>query len=222
MHPTRYVSTYHMMTKDYRGCAQSPHSRNSPSTDDKNLEGCFPGPSTSPQIHETPRQESAGRLFCITGARDRSRSREHHGHSVLETYFQKLSEKAISPHRATPGSVGYGLFTPIDFLIQPNEQKTIFIDLAVMPPEGYYAQLMSKLGLTVLYKLEVKAGVIDPDFTGNIGVVLKNNSDQLIECVVGKQIAQLLFIKVATPILIQMTSLVKTERGEYGFGVHTN
>ena len=58
---------------------------------------------------------------------------------------------------------------------------------------------MSKSGLTVLYELEVKAGVIDPDFTGNIGVVLKNNSDQPIEHVAGDQIAQFLFIKVATP-----------------------
>ena len=211
-----------MMTKDYQGCARSPHSRNTPSADDKNLEGCFPGPSTSPQIHETPRQEGAGRLLCITGARDHSRSREHHEHSVLETYFQKLSEKAISPHQATPGSVGYGLFTPVDFLIQPNKQKTVFIHLAIMPPEGYYAQLMSKSGLTVLYKLEVKAGVIDQDFTGNIGVVLKNNSDQPIEHVAGKQIAQLLSIKVATLILVQVTSLAKIERGEYGFGAHTN
>ena len=97
--------------------------------------------------------------------------------------------------------MGYDLFTPIDFQIQPKEQKTVFIDLAVVPPEGYYAQLMSKSGLTVLYELEVKAGVIDPDFTGNIGVVLKNNSDQPIECLVGEQIAQLLFIKVATPTL---------------------
>ena len=134
----------------------------------------------------------------------------------------ELSEKVVSPHRATPGSVGYDLFTPIDFQIQPKEQKTIFIDLAIVPPEGYYAQLMSKSGLTVLYELEVKAGVIDPDFTGNIGVVLKNNSDQLIERLAGEQIAQLLFIKVATPTLIQVTSLAKTERGEYGFGAHTN
>ena len=213
---------YHTITKDYQGHARCPHSRNSPSTDDKNLEGCLSGPSTSPQIRETPRQKSAGRLLCITGARDRSRSRERHGHSVLETYFQKLSEKAISPHQATPGSVGYDLFTPVDFLIQPNEQKTVFIDLAVMPPEGYYAHLMSKSGLMVLYKLEVKAGVIDPDFTGNIGVVLKNNSDKPIERLAGEQIAQLLFIKVATSILVQVTSLVKTERGEYGFGAHTN
>ena len=118
--------------------------------------------------------------------------------------------------------MGYDLFTPINFKIQPKEQKTVFIDLTITPPEGYYAELMSKSGLTVLYKLEVKAGVIDPDFTGNIGVVLKNNSDQPIECLVGEQIAQLLFIKVATPTLVQVTSLAKTERGEYGFGVHTN
>ena len=118
--------------------------------------------------------------------------------------------------------MGYDLFTPVDFLIQPNEQKTVFVYLAVTPPEGYYAQLMYKSGLMVLYGLEGKAGVIDPDFTGNIGVVLKNNSDQPIECIAGKQIAQLLFIKVATPILVQVTSLAKTERGKYGFEAHTN
>ena len=133
-----------------------------------------------------------------------------------------MSEKAISPHQATPGSVGYDLFTPVDLLIQPKEQRTVFIDLAIVPPEGYYAQLMSKSGLMALYELEVKAGVIDPDFTGNIGVVLKNNSDQPIECVAGGQISQLLFIKVATPILVQVTGLAKTERGTYGFGMHTN
>ena len=118
--------------------------------------------------------------------------------------------------------MGYDLFTPIVFQIQPKEQKTVFIDLAIAPPEGYYAQLLSKSGLMVLYELEVKAGVIDPDFTGNIGVVLKNNSDQPIEHLVAEQIAQLLFIKVATPTLIQVTSLAETEWGEYGFGAQTN
>ena len=141
---------------------------------------------------------------------------------MLETYFQKLSERAISPHQATPGSVGYDLFTPIDFVIQPKEQKTVFTDLTITPPEGYYTQLMSKSGLTVLYELEVKAGVIDPDFTGNIGIVLKNNSDEPIEYIAGKQITHLLFIKVATPILMQVSQLTKTQRGEYDFGAHSN
>ena len=115
------------------------------------------------------------------------------------------------------------IYSPLlTFKYNQRNRKLFSPDLAIAPPEGYYAQLMSKSGLTVLYQLEVKAGVIDPDFTGNIGVVLKNNSDQPIECLAGEQIAQLLFIKVATPTLVQVTSLAKTERGEYGFGAHTN
>ena len=110
---------------------------------------------------------------------------------------------------------------PIDFIIQPQEQRTIFIYLAVTPPEGYYAQLMSKSELSVLYEIKVKAGVIDPDYTGNIRVVLKNNSKEPVARVTGEPIAQLLFIKVATSILVQVPSLTKTQRGEDGFGAHS-
>ena len=80
---------------------------------------------------------------------------------------------------------------------------------------------MSKSGLTVLYELEVKAGVIDLDYTGNIGVVLKNNSKDPVERITGEPIAQLLFIKVATPLLIQVPNLTQTQRGENGFGAHS-
>ena len=140
---------------------------------------------------------------------------------MLETFFQKLSDKAITPHRATPGLVGYDLFMPINFVLQPQKQKTVFTDIAVSPPEGYYVQLMSKLGLAILYELEVKAGVIDPDFTGNVGVFLKNNSNKPVEHVIGEQIAQLLFIRVATPTLIQVQALPKTQHGKHGFGAHS-
>ena len=80
---------------------------------------------------------------------------------------------------------------------------------------------MSKSGLAVLYELEVKAGVIDPDYTGNIGVILKNNSQTLCERVVGEPIAQLLFVKVATPRFVQVQNLTLTQCGGDGFGAHT-
>ena len=117
------------MTKDYRGHTRSPCSRNSPSADDKNLERRLSGTTTSAQIRQTSGQEGTGRLFCITGARDCTRSGRLYQCPTINTYFQKLSERAVSPHRATPGSVGYDLFTPIDFQIQPKEQKTVFIAL---------------------------------------------------------------------------------------------
>ena len=110
------------------------------------------------------------------------------------------------------------IYSPLLTFKFNRKNRKLFIDLAIVPPEGYYAQVMSKSGLMV----EVKAGVIDPDFTSNIGVVVKNNSDQPIERLAGKQIVQLLFIKVATPTLVQVTSFSRTERGEYGFGAHTN
>ena len=139
---------------------------------------------------------------------------------MLEAYFQKLTDKAITPHRATLGSVGYDLFTPINFVLQPQEQETIFIDIAVSPTEGYYVQLMSKSGLTVTHKLEVKAGVIDPDFMGNVRVVLKNNSNKPIKHVAGEQIAQLLFIKVATPTLVEVPILTRHSMANMASG-HT-
>ena len=114
------------MTEDYRGYARGPCSGNPPSADDKNLERRLPRPSTGPQIRKASGQEGAGRLLCITGARDRTRSRKLHQHSVLETYFQKLSERAVRPCRATPGSVGYDLFAPVDFQLQPKEENYFY------------------------------------------------------------------------------------------------
>ena len=72
VHPTRYVSTYYTTMEDYRGHTRGPCSRNSPSADDKNLERCLPRPPTGPQIRQASGQEGAGRLLCITGARDRT------------------------------------------------------------------------------------------------------------------------------------------------------
>ena len=73
----------------------------------------------------------------------------------------------------------------------------------------------------MLYELEVKAGVIDPDYMGNIGVVLKNNSESLFQRVIGEPIAQLLFVKVVTPKLVQVRNLTPTQRGRDGFGTHS-
>ena len=73
----------------------------------------------------------------------------------------------------------------------------------------------------VLYELEVKAGVIDPDYTSSIGVVLKNNSKDPVEQITGEPIAQIVFIKVATPLLVQVPNLTQTQRGEDGFGAHS-
>ena len=57
-----------MMTEHYRGCTRTTLGGDSPSTNDKDSEECFPGLSDCTQIHETFGQEGSGRFFCVTGA----------------------------------------------------------------------------------------------------------------------------------------------------------
>ena len=133
----------------------------------------------------------------------------------------RLSPGAITPRRATPGSVGYDLYTPINFILRPKEQSTIFVDIAVQIPDGYYGQIASKSGITALHEVTVRAGIIDPDYTGNIGVILKNDSKKPFERLAGQPIAQLLFVWVATPFLIPVEQLDPTQRGPDGFGAHS-
>ena len=116
--------------------------------------------------------------------------------------------------------MGYDLFTPVDFILRAKEQTTVFTDIAVCMPEGYYGQITSKSGLTVLHEIDIRAGVINPDYTGNIGVVVKNDSLRSFERSAGNPIAQLLFIKVATPFLVPVDTFEETTRGPRGFGYH--
>ena len=120
VHTTCYISTYHMMTEDYRGCTRGQVCGDSPCTNDENPEGCLPRSSNNTQICKAFGQEGPSRFFCLTGTRDNLQPRECGGHPMLETYFQKLMDKVIAPCRATSGSVGYDLFMPIDFVLQPH------------------------------------------------------------------------------------------------------
>ena len=117
--------------------------------------------------------------------------------------------------------MGYDLFTPINFVLRPKEQSTVFINIAIQIPDGYYGQIVSKSGITALHEVTVRAGVIDPDYTGNIGVILKNDSKKPFEQVVGQPIAQLLFVRVATPFLVAVEQLPTTQRGPNGFGAYS-
>ena len=49
-------------------------------------------------------------------------------------------------------------------------------DLILVPTLGYYIRIASKSGLAFKYGITVEGGVIDPDYRGNVGVLLRNNS----------------------------------------------
>ena len=135
--------------------------------------------------------------------------------------YQPLSDRCIPPKQAMPDSVGYNLFMPIDFRIKPKACKVIFLDYALGILEGNYGRITSKSGLALDYGIDVKAGVVDRGYRGNVGVILKNDSEIPFRQKHGQPVAQLILEKSDTPPVERVDTLPPTEHGSRGFGQKT-
>lgn len=60
--------------------------------------------------------------------------------------------------------------------------------------------------------------MIDPDYRGNVGVILFNHSSKDFVVNVGDRIAQLILERVATPEVKEVAELDDTARASGGFG----
>ena len=93
-----------------------------------------------------------------------------------ELQFIKMSPKAVVPTKATKHSIGLDLYSPESHLICPKRQVLIPIQIRLGIPPGYCGRITSKSGLAMQHSIHVGAGVIDPDYTGEIKVLLINNA----------------------------------------------
>ena len=93
---------------------------------------------------------------------------------LMELPFVKMSANVVTPTRATEGSVGLDFYSPADYIIPPHSQFLIPTQIKLQIPLGYYGRLASKSSLAVLHQLHVGAGVIEPDYTGEIMVLMIN------------------------------------------------
>ena len=71
------------------------------------------------------------------------------------------------------------------------------------------------------HRIHVGAGVIGPDYTGEIKVLLINDAKHYYQVNQGDPIAQLILKKASIPILRQVEELPTMGRGERGCGSHS-
>jgi dUTP pyrophosphatase len=133
----------------------------------------------------------------------------------------KLVPNATLPTRSTPGAVGYDLFSIDNYVVLPGRRVVVSTGISVSIPPGCYGRIAPRSGLAVKHGLDTLAGVIDPDYTGEVKVVLQNlDSHQPFVIRPGYRIAQLILEQCVTPDVVEVagecTSL--TERGANGFG----
>ena len=135
--------------------------------------------------------------------------------------FVRLSPTAKPPARSTEGTIGYDLYTPFSFTLYPKEIKLVYTDIAIKVPPGHYGRVAPKSGLTLKHHVTVLAGVVDPDYTGNVGIVLHNlSSDTKFTSLVGQPIGQLILEVASIFRTLEVGGLPTTARGPHGFGSH--
>ena len=133
----------------------------------------------------------------------------------------KLTPTAILPVRSSAGAAGYDLFSTDSYVVLPGRRVVVSTGITVNLPPGTYGRIAPRSGLAVKHGLDTLAGVIDPDYTGEVKVVLQNlDATQPFVIRPGYRIAQLILenYTVAEVYEVPSENTVLTDRGAAGFG----
>lgn len=151
---------------------------------------------------------------------------------------KKIYPDATVPQRVSDGAVGYDVYA---HNVQSRDDKRMIINDMSNPveiasgeavlfgigvrmeiPWPYEAQVRPRSGLANKFDIELSnsPGTVDPDFRGEVGILLRNRGDKVFTVEKGMRIAQLIFSAVEVPQLIDVgeSELLPTRRGQGGFG----
>jgi len=128
------------------------------------------------------------------------------------------------PEYQTPSSAGMDLRASIEspVTVQPMERVIIPTGLYIELPHGYEAQVRPRSGLALKHGITVlnSPGTIDPDYRGEIRVILINLSAEPFTIADGERIAQMIIAQYEHIAWKPVRELAGSERGAGGFG-HT-
>lgn len=142
--------------------------------------------------------------------------------------MEKVNVKVVNkgkqqlPQYATPQSAGMDLRANIEepFLLHPGERHLFPTGLHIQLPDGYEGQIRPRSGLALKHGISMVncVGTLDADYTGDVGVLLINLSNQCFEVNPGERIAQLVISPIVQGKWAEVEELDDTERGNGGFG----
>ncbi len=125
------------------------------------------------------------------------------------------------PGRATSLSAGYDVRSAEgDLEIRPGEIRAVSTGLAMELPLGVECQVRPRSGLAARFGITLpnSPGTIDPDYRGELKVLLQNGGPEVVTIRRGERIAQLVFARFEAPEVVEVDAISDTPRGEGGFG----
>ena len=128
------------------------------------------------------------------------------------------------PKYETEGSSGMDLRANLDenLILKPLDRVLVPTGLYFEFEKGYEVQVRARSGLALKKGLGRPNGIgtIDSAYRGELKVILINMSREDVVIEDGDRIAQVVFMKIETPELVEVEEISDTERSDGGFG-HT-
>jgi dUTP pyrophosphatase len=142
--------------------------------------------------------------------------------------FERMKIKIVNksafdlPQYATSQSAGLDLRANISepVVLKPLERKLVSTGLFIELPADCEAQIRPRSGLAIKHGISLvnTPGTIDPDYRGEIRVILVNLSNEDFILNPGERIAQMIICKFERIEWESVTDLSLSERGDGGFG----
>jgi dUTP pyrophosphatase len=127
-----------------------------------------------------------------------------------------------APRYASDGAVGLDLSAAVDapLTIAPGRRCLVPTGWAVAIPPGWEGQVRPRSGLALRHGVTVlnAPGTIDPDYRGELKVLLVNHGDEAFVVSRGDRVAQLVICPVGRAELVEVEALDETPRGAGGYG----
>jgi len=140
----------------------------------------------------------------------------------LELPVRLLREGAEPPQRTRPGDAGYDLRTLEAFELAPGERRLVPTGFALALPPGIAGLVTPRSGLALKHGVTTlnAPGLIDPNYRGEVGVILHNAGSETYRAEAGDRIAQLVLVRYEAPETVVVDDLPASgdDRGAGGFG----
>ena len=125
------------------------------------------------------------------------------------------------PNRATPHAAGYDVRSAeTDVHLHPGEIRLVSTGLVMELPEGVECQVRPRSGLALKHGVTLpnSPGTIDPDYRGELRIIMQNLGSEVVTLARGERIAQLVFARFEAPDVVEVQQVSETSRGDGGFG----
>lgn len=141
----------------------------------------------------------------------------------------RMYDDVLMPRRATSHSVGLDLYAYLkredgrsnNMILPPRNTRAVRTGLIVKPPEGYAVFVCSRSGMAREHSLFVTnaPGVVDPDFRGEICVLVYNGGIETQYIYDGDRIGQMILLPSPIIDVVENPNMnLLTERGSAGWG----